>query len=302
MGTEIKGWSFNLIEQGLDPKNMLNRDCCWHSDGSWGKFIGVCDSKGTGIQSRIGAFKAYQALVQTCCKKSGHFEKIIDAGFDKYLEECGGAVGPCGFAACEVNHLELAYEEAAQQLLQHMHATWLELVRPDNPDDCHMSLLFAIYFKNLRCWFLAQLGEGFIATISDIEPGTEALREANCASSCYKLSEDTIVAFPLDDMVKPDAELADGLGANFQFKAWRKLWLPQNAVNTAVMCTEGIADVIAPDQRAKFVANLLCECKKKSDLNRTDYLKQLFESLPTQKTKSIACLQLKPLELNTTDN
>ena len=159
-----------------------------------------------------------------------------------------------------------------KQLLLMIHAQWLKKIQPRSPDECSATCLFAIRMGG--DFVLGRLGDGLIVFCTDDEAGD----------------------FCLDDLEEDSfSNTTECMERDFYYDKWQIINRSSNDCMGVVLCTDGIADDLIPQQRIPF-ARGLCFNNSERNLNdeeRQEQTKEWMNDWPVDghsDDKTIACL------------
>ena len=155
-------------------------------------------------------------------------------------------------------------------MLRFLHGWWLWLVAPNRPDDCAATCLFAV--RTDEALILAQIGDGM-------------------AVACRHDGRDPVVLAP--DKEDGFANVTACLGETHGAGAWRAVRLPGGSVDAVLLCTDGIADDLAPGQAAAFAAGVVESHHALPPDRRRREIRRWLEAWPVpghSDDKTLACL------------
>lgn len=161
-------------------------------------------------------------------------------------------------------------QENLHDLLNKIHASWLDFVKPFAPDQSSATCLFAI--RPLAGKITAgMLGDGMLAILK-------------ADGTCLELSENKDNSFSNQTIA---------LSCRTTGRQWQTISIPQDECSAILLCTDGVADDLLPEKRADFFWHIFNQGRKLATVRVTSELRQMLEKWPVPKhsdDKTLACL------------
>ncbi len=161
-------------------------------------------------------------------------------------------------------------KEGVGALVERIQSTWLERVKPFEPNKSSATCLFAIRPQTGQIT-LGMLGDGLIV----------ALKTDN---SCLELTEDKEDAF---------SNQTEALTANTHFNQWRTAFVSQKECCALLLCTDGIADDLLPDKRQAFARHIYEQGQRFAAVTVAREVRKMLEEWPVphhSDDKTLVCL------------
>lgn len=213
--------------------DVPNQDSWLGCHAHWGDLLVVSDGLGSMPHARLGADAACAAV--SCAAAMAHWQNPQLADL------------PCL-----------------------IHANWLRLVSPLNPESCGATCLFALR-RDGNLW-LGQLGDGMIVALGRHVDG--------------------LVFEDLNEFVN----VTDCLGAHFFPESWQWAVVPENALEGVVISTDGVSVDIPDSSKSAFCRDFWEEYRHMEPRRRKVEMEAMLEAWPGDGNgddKTIGCLWLE---------
>jgi len=195
---------------------------------------------------------------------------VVSDGLGSKEHSDKGSKAACLAVIEAANCYRMNYNSNFEDILRVLHAHWLVKIAPFSPADCSATCLFAVQIG--REITIGKLGDGMIAVTN------------NPKRNGIVLSDDEQEYF---------SNQTDCLDSTFSSDKWESKTIDASECESIVLCTDGIADDLIPEERINFAQNIHAAYRTMAARRRSRDLARWLNAWPVpghSDDKTIACL------------